>query len=684
MKNKLYWKLAKDNLIRNRRMYLPYAIATAIMSAMFFIIIDLITGKSVANMGWSSSTLMFMMTFGMVIMGLFTVGYMFYLNSFLIKRRRLEFGLYGVLGLEKRHVCKIVRHEGFIMNSCALAGGLLTGTVFGKLIFMALMAVLSVAEGSSFKLTFPAYLITVAFFCLIFLLNGLYNRRQVRLANPIDLIRGQRKGEKKVRGAVPLAIIGVLFVGFGYVLSIFQTVSGVAIGLFWPAVFLVIAGTYCLFIGGSQTVLRLLKRNKRIYYKTGNFVSISGLLHRMKQNAAGLANICILSTMVLVTISIVCSLYFGREDILAKQIPDDSRITVTYDRRLEEPGMDEPREAINELAKTSGVTLERVDMYRYLQYSVILRGGELEFSDETSGFPSIAKGDLGAYNSIYGLYIITAEDYNAVTGESLTLEPGQIRILSAQPLNDMKSVDINGTVFEVESIKSDSAFSVRKYNPTVEKVYIVTADYDDALRVFYASAPGIAVDDYYKEFSGRIDVFADYEGTPDARKAFGEGFANTVYSIMAGDNETAIYQSGNLDSEREEGNALYGGLLFLGIYFALLFLVNTVMIMYFKQVSEGYEDGERYRIMQKVGMSGYEVKRTINKQVLTVFFLPLILALMHVFAAGNMIKLMNNAFVMTNDAITYICIVVTSVVFSLIYVIAFRMTARVYYRLVKW
>ena len=678
--NRLYWRLASANLKRQKALYFPYAVATAVMSAMFFIILNIVLAKSISNMSFDG-IMRAMLLFGIVVMGLFTFGYMFYLNSFLIKRRKKEFGLYGILGLEKRHVSRIIFFESVLLNAGSLGFGLLCGTVFGRLLFLLLMSLTHVAEGSTFELSGTAYLLTAGFFCLIFLVNTVYNQFQVRLANPIDLLSGEKKGEKKLRGVVPMTVIGLLCLGGAYWFSMTTRSQALALGMFWPAVVLVILGTYLLFAAGSQFVLRAIKKSDRLYYKPKNFISVSGLTHRMKQNASGLANICILSTMVLVTVSGVCALYFGQDTVLSEQHPTDYQIEIYYDKRLPTPSDDAAHEAVRRLASQYGVTVGDLYTYHCLRDSVMLKNGAFRFKDANADIPS---GDADDWAHMYPAFLLTLGDFNRVTGRSDTLAPGEILIATQLEIAEAETLNANGKAFKIKAVYDDTNLTHCKNSDRESSVFFVAADAEavDALR--YAINPGIAVDRAFGEFYLRAVTEINYSARDmHTRTAFSEALDNAIYDTYRAQIDSASYTSSSLDTSREDGYALYGGLLFLGIFFASLFLVNTVLIMYFKQYSEGCEDRERYVILQKIGMSGEEVRSTINRQVLIVFFLPMIVALMHILAATNIITRILEVFVMTNNGLTLVCILATSVVFCLVYVVVFRLTARTYYGLVK-
>lgn len=673
MNNRLFTRLARTNLARNRRMYLPYAIASAIMSAMFFIIVNTVLSKSISNMSYGP-TMMTMLIFGLVVMSLFTFGYMLYLNSFLIKRRKKEFGLYGILGLEKRHVGRIILAENSILNFSSLGAGLLFGTVFGKLVFMLLMNIIHSAPGSKFELSPWAYAATILFFGVIFLVTSIYNQFRVRLANPIDLINGDKKGEKKLRGVIPLTLLGLACTGLGYYASFTVSGSGMAVGLFWPAVILVIIGTNLLFVSGSQFILRAIKNNPHLYYKPRNFVSVSGLVHRMKQNALGLANICILSTMVLVTVSSVCALFFGQQDILNVQHPVDYQVDISYSASEPIPDMSSVPEAMRILAEKKGLKIESIYTYNAIQNFAILSDGELILK---SADGSLSLNGIIDYDKQYRLYMVPLSDYNAVTGEKATLNDNEIIVLSEKPVSSTQITAPSGGVFTVKDVRSGTVFTDCKNSARVNEIYIIAQDMETCAQLDYVGTDdAVDIRRIYTDINLGGSDFQAYVN-------FNDFAGEKIYQIARSQLSEAYYSTSSIDRNRAQNYATYGGLFFVGIFFVILFLVNTVLIMYFKQVSEGYEDRARYEIMRKVGMSDEEVRATINRQVLIVFFLPLVMALAHIFAATNILTQIVSAFAMINNTLTLTCIVISVAVYSLVYIFAFRATARTYYKIVK-
>lgn len=651
------------------------------ISAMFFIILNTILSKSIANMSYGATT-MAILTVGLVVMGLFTFGYLLYLNSFLIKRRKNEFGLYGILGLEKRHVCRVIFIESTFLNMSALFAGLLCGTVFGKLIFMVLLMLLNVAPGSRFDLSFYAYMITVGYFCIVFVLSTFYNQLQVRLSNPIDLINGSKKGEKKVRGVLLKTILGFICVGVAYFGSI--SASGVAFALlfFWPAVILVIIGTNLLFTGGSQFVLQRIKNNPRVYYKPRNFISVSGLMYRMKQHASGLANICILSTMVLVTVSFVFSLYFGQENILRAQHPVDYALRFSYSGDIKNIDLTEAYAEIETYAAQHEITIDRLYTFTGYQDNVVISdNGEMFFKDQEGFFDTNGMED---YVNMYKLYVIPLTEFNRITAGNETLDEQEILILSNKAVNMQHDLDINGSIYHVKSISGDTLLTACENAPRTNAVFIVTKDIAACEALHGAVNPNIQNDRTYSDDYLATVIEMNYSGEDfQARMDFVSKARDILGAAVRSQITPASSSYSSIDTSRSEGYGLYGGLMFIGLFFVVLFIVNTVLIMYFKQIFEGYEDRMRYEIMRKVGLSDAEVRTTINRQVLIVFFLPLITALAHILAASNIITQILNAFIMTDHVLTLVCIDVTSAVYSLIYILIFRATARTYYKIVK-
>ena len=577
-----YRRLAWNNLRRSKDVCLPYMIATAIISSVFFLTVGLALSDKLANVPAGETTQgMFAMAIGLF--AVFAVGFMAYINNFLVKRRKKEFGLYGVLGLSKGHVGRVLLWENGMTIGIGVLAGMAFSLVFGRLLFLLLLKLIRAAPDSAFSISPRAYVLTGILFLFIYVATSVYNLVQIRLSNPIELLHSEKEGDKPDgKSLVPAAVIGFVLLGAAYYYAWTVKVSTAALGLFFPLALLVILATCLLFTSGSIVVLRMLRANKRVYYKLKNFVSISGMFHRMRQNAAGLAAICILSTMLVVTVSTTLALYLGQESILKETYPGYD-VAVSVYRGVWDDTTDAKREAaveklgkqldgqIEALCKHYGVEVEKLDLPAQR-----IQGANLEGSGSGWYYDKVQYFDHCAYAG--GRFV-------------LKLNAGQTEGL---------------------------AFS----------------------------------------------------------KAFDEACMSLDGDLISGTN--SVYNS------RQQGYAVYGGLLFLGAFFGILFLAVTVLLIYFKQVTEGHEDKERFEILQKVGMDESQVKSTINRQILWVFFLPLGMTFLHMVFASRIIARMLECFLIYDWTLTISCAAGVCAVFALLYLIVYRATAKTYFKIVKW
>lgn len=439
-----------------------------------------------------------------------------------------------------------------------------------------------------------------------------------------------------------------------------------------------IIGTNLLFVGGSQFVLQMIKNNPKAYYKPHNFISVSGLMHRMKQNASGLANICILSTMILVTISFVFSLYYGQEDILCAQNPVDFTMRASFTGDMKDYDLNEAYSELESYAAAHDITIDNLYTFSAYQDRVFVSDGVLYFRNADGYYIS----SLPDYINTQRIFIMSLDDFNRITGENETLEENEMMILSGDALNSLTTIEINGSTFAVKSISGDTLLTDCKNSERTNGLFFVAKDAAACKILYDAVNPDFADNDEDAYYSVVTEM--NFSGADsDSRIEFAEKSSDVLYAAINRQAEDISYSDSSIDIDRQDGYGLYGGLMFIGIFFVTLFMINTVLIMYFKQVSEGYEDRERYEIMRNVGLSDEEVRATINRQVLIVFFLPLIAALAHILAASNIITQILNGFVMTNNTLTLLCIGITSAVYTLVYVLIFRATARMYYKIVK-
>ena len=565
-----YMRLAWGNIRRSKRIYLPLLIATAVMSCVVMLINGLIFSQSLSNMP-SGETAAMVFRMGISVFCIFTFFFMLYINGFLIKQRKREFGLYGILGLTKHQVGKVLFRENLLL----MGGGLILGgaiaNIFGRLLFMALIKLMGEVTGGSFVISLPAYLITAALFAVIFIAITLLNSFKVRTASPMELLNSVKSGEKDSRFVIPLAVIGLIMLAAAYYFAWTIDASGIALGLFFPLALLVIIATYALFTSGSIALLRLLRKNKRIYYRQKNFVTISAMFHRMRQNARGLATICILSTMLVVTLSTTLSLYLGREEMLRAMYPFDVEIQI--DEEVVEDRAEEYVSKLNALANERGVTLS---------------------SDESKLIRRVPGQNIGYRNNV---------------------------------------VDEDDTVIIMDNV-------IR-----VGRSLVFDAEGD------------------FKNCLSFIDA---------AREAYPEIFTYTANLWIS-----------DIFTSTVEGYGTYGGLLFMGVFFSILFLCMAVLIIYFKQITEGYEDKAQFAILKNVGMDDRQIRATINRQILYVFFLPLAAMLLHMVFAARIQARMLESFMLYDWQLVIACVGGVCAVFAVIYLIVYRLTAKVYYDIVK-
>jgi putative ABC transport system permease protein len=656
-----YARLAASNLRKNAKVYVPYLLTCICTVAGFYIMYSLSR-----NTGAGNGALAFSLELGNYVIGIFAVIFLFYTNSFLIKRRKKEFGLYNVLGMEKKHLTRIIFYETLYTAVISLLLGLALGLLLSKLMILILMKMLNFDIRFGFEVCLPAIGACLVLFGVIHIINFLNSMRQVHFVKPIELLRGGNVGEREPRTKWLLALIGAVCLGFAYYIAITTKNPVEALVYFFGAVILVIIGTYCLFIAGSIVFLKLLRRNKNYYYKTSHFISISGMMYRMKQNAAGLASVCILATMVLVMVSSTVSLYAGMEDVMDTRYARELNLRL-YDISDELPA--KAREIAEESMTEQGYTVENWLEYRYLAFSALNEGDRFSLEYRTDY----------SYNDLYLLCVLPLADLNRMAGTDETLEPGEALVFSNRSSYDRDSIDISGVTYTVK--QTDEKFvDFAKLNGYLnsninDTFYIIVPGIDDISRLdaLQKSIYGANGSDPY--------TFIGFDLPDGVRREARFQAYQTLAQDMLDLNADWMLES---RAENEGGfYALYGGLFFLGLFLSVLFLMATALIIYYKQISEGYDDAERYAIMQKVGLSHREVKRSIRSQILTMFFLPLVTAGIHIAFAFPIITRLLAALSLTNIQLFGICTLCCFVVFAAFYALIYILTAKVYYRIVS-
>ena len=619
--NKLFYpKLAAGNIKKNGKTYIPYIFTSILTVAMFYIIRSLSLNEGISSLVGADSIAV-TLSLGSWIVGIFAVVFLFYTNSFLMKQRKKELGLYSILGMEKKHIAKVIGLETVYIVIISFALGLGLGILLDKAMYLIILRIMDADAALGFYVSKRAALSAVALFSAIFLLIYLNSLRQIHFSKPIELLRSRSCGEKEPKAKWIIALLGLACLGGGYYLSVTTQNPVSAIMLFFLAVVLVIIGTYLVFTAGSIVFLKLLRKNKRYYYKTRHFISVSGMIYRMKQNAVGLANICILSTMVLVMISSTVSMQIGMEDIINHRYPFDIMIYTDADEnnRTEDT-------AIKEIDK-SGLTIKKQISYRYVNFSALRNGSVFEVRE-------VDESDLEDFNNLNSLFIIPLADYNELTGSEKTLEDDEVFVYSnSRDKYEEKTLTVFDSTFRVKSLISDfpgdgimSAYITSSHFVIVKDMDIVTDIFEKQKSIYKDNASEI-----------KLCIGADVSGNEAEQTELVDNISNALSDYNSGEISYSYMVDGKAGSEKSF-SAVYGGLLFLGIFLGSLFTMATILIIYYKQISEGYEDKERFEIMQKVGMTGAEVKQAIHSQILTVFFLPLITAGIHVVFAFPIIS----------------------------------------------
>ena len=668
----------------NRRFYLPYILTVIGTAAAFYIMAAIVSDPGSKELAAGTSNgpmyVSMFMTLGMFVLGLFSCIFLLYTNSFLMKRRQKELGLYSVLGMSKTNIAGIMVFEALYIALIGIGGGLAVGILLTKLVSLALFRLMRLPVPFGFSVQPIAIIIVVLFFAGLILLTLLANLAKVGRSRPVELLRGGNVGEKEPKANWFLTIVGVLFLGAGYAVAMLVDNPGMAVAVYFLAVFAVIIGTYCLFTSVSIAVLKALRRNKRYYYKAKHFISVSGMLYRMKRNAVGLANICILCTMVMVMVSGTLSLYLGSEEQVNVHCPSDVVVETTYYASSAEDHV------YNE--ETGEETIEYHTPYGAAAM-------DAWFEDYFAGHklaPSAAKAveyySFSAVdaNSLYTIMAVTAETYAQLTGEPVPeLAPGEA--LAHVPPNcelgdsfsfldkDGGTVCI-GLVGEAKLTAAQIVLNMVAVNWTEEDddIVLVVPDTAALLELVAGQENGSYIWRGQYDFDASDEALAAMVDDYFAASSEGDGVDAGYYDVLRID----------LRSETERDvYGLSGGFLFLGVFLGIVFLMATVLIIYYKQVSEGYEDNARFDIMRKVGLSEREARRAIRSQILTVFFMPILVAAIHIAFDFNLVVLLLRLFSLTNVKLTALCTLGTLLVFCAVYAVVYALTARSYYKIVR-
>lgn len=669
---KLYFKLAKTNLSNNKPFYIPYIISSIITVAMLYMMSFLSDNKGLNKiMGADSLATIFRLGVGIIV--IFSYIFLFYTNSFIIKRRKKEIGVYNILGMEKRHLSKVLFVETIYSAIISLVCGIIVGIAFSKFILMVLYGIIGIHKTVEFFVNIHGIILCVVSFGILFLLTFLYNFMQIKLANPIELLRGTNVGEREPKTKIFMTIVGVVCLAIAYYIAITTENPLNVLTLFFVAVLLVIIGTFALFTAGSIALLKLLRNNKKFYYNKRHFMAVSGMLYRMKQNAAGLASICILLTMVLVVISTTVSMYVGIQDELMARYPNDVCVTVDYNSVIDKSS--EIEKAIFDEIDSAEVKNKKA--FSYLSVFVGQKG---------DGFTT-DKEHLSYQNS-YLFYILSKDDFikidNNFKDKIGNISKGEAVVVLNKKY-DKKDIKIFGKNYKVNKSFEHTEDNDLYVISTLNGLGYIILDNDESVQELYdvqEKMLGKGANYYTNKIrfdfksGNKKQKAAAYKKIDNAVKKYFKENKNDKKEISS-------YWVESRQENEQNFYLLYGGLFFLGIFLGTMFLIVTVMIIFYKQITEGYDDRERYQILEKVGMSSREVKDTIKSQIRIVFVLPIFAAAVHVTAAFPMVNRILKMLNLNNEKLFAGCLAATIIAFAVIYYLVFKVTSRAYYKIVK-
>ena len=682
MRRGFYFRLAAEGISKNRKFYFPYILTCICMVMMFYIVAYLAMSADFSDV-FGGDMLQSMLGFGVFVIGIFSLIFLYYTNSFLIRRRQKEFGLYNILGMGKRNLVKILLWENILTAVLSIAAGLAFGILFSKLAEMAAVKILGGKTGFDMNFAAKPVMWTVILFLAITLLIMLRMVVSIFRLRPVEMLRSENTGEKPPKANWLLAILGAALLGAAYYLAVAVLDPMAAMVLFFLAVVMVILATYFLFIAGSVALCRLLQKNKRYYYKTKHFISLSSMTYRMKRNGAGLASICILSTMVLVTVSSTTCLFAQSEDAVSKRYPKDLSVQISFadQTTLSEEDTEPYISAVEEILDEHGETAENLEDYRMYSLSVYQSGAEFMINLAAGEQSGQIDTDTGEFR---GVYVIPLEDYNRLSGTETELADDKALIYPYKMEYEYDTVHFEGfDTWKAEKLEKEP-FRIGEADANARGcLFVVVKDVsvmEQMCRIKNDSLEGEGASSIKRCYSFDMDCGDEeqseiYDEIRDRFMALSEGDDSGNYVYWYTESKAA---------SRAEYVALFGGLFFLGILLGAVFLFGTVLIMYYKQISEGYEDQDRFDILMKVGMSRKEVKQSINSQVLTVFFLPLIAAGVHLaFAYPLISRILNLISAGTDEKLFLFVTACCYLVFAIFYVALYWVTSKSYYGIVS-
>ena len=665
-----YSKFALNNLVKNKKFIIPYVLSAIFTIMSFYILSSLAFGDNLNKLPNGIDATKQVLSLGIIVIAIFSTIFLFYTYSFLVKRRVKEFGLYSVLGMTKKQIAKILVLETIFIAVTTIVLGIGLGIIFDKLMLLVLLKLFSAGVSFGFSITPIAIVFSVLLFGFIYFLLLVYTVIKIARLRIVALLKDENKGEKEPKSRWILALIGLALIGYGYYTA--QTVQNPikALLVFFYAVVAVIIGTYLVFMAVSITVLKIMKNNKNFYYKPKNFISVSGLLYRMKRNAVGLANICILSTMVLVTMGSTSALYAGMEKSYNERFP----------RQLMIAGYNSTSEKLKEIennaklaAKEAGTEVQ--DLVSYNSLPMVGRLVEDKFN-----FESNVGVDL---SNVKMIVVLQLKDYNKFANKNKTLESNEI-LLHIDKKGDYNhnSISLNGSDYKIKEKLSEFPGTIGSATANIMDTYhAVVKDEKEATKLATKLTELSS-----KELEKRgISI---QTGTPTLQNYVAFNIKDTTKEAKVIESFKKLEKQSGIEIEGKEENKLtfrgvFASFLFIGVFISFIFVISQVVIMYYKQISEGYEDKGNFEIMRKVGITDKQIKQSIRSQVLLIFFSPLIIATLHTIVAYPFIEKILRLFLITDNSIFLQALAVTIVVFAIFYLIVYAITSKIYYRIIK-
>lgn len=637
-----YFNLAKNNIKKNSRVYSPYLIITSFIVLVAYIMQSVRNNSGIDSLV-GSVNIKNMLGLGNLVTAIFSVIFLFYINSFIMKKRKTELGLYNVLGLDKKHIIKIIFLERVITSFITIIGGLILGIAMDKILYLVFLKLIGEGVKLGFDISSKAIFYTVSLFLVLNIILFLWDSFEIIRAKTISLLQSKNVGEKEPKIKKLSLFLGVICLVGGYFLAFNVDNPINAINMFFIAVILVMIGTYNLFLWGSIFILKMLKRNKKIYYKTNNFISISTMIYRMKKNAVGLANICILSTAVIIILSSTLSLYVGSESYFNKRYSSDIEV---YARETNL----ETVKKIDEIIDKADVDKSSILNYKYQNNMYIREGNRFNNKNKETSNLSIDNGSI--------IVKIPLSDYNKFENKNITLNKNEALIFSDGEKFSYKDIEINGEKYNVKPLENVGKFYDEDTEIDIVPTYILIVNDNDLSDKFTYI--------YKFDVANKNNILSE---------------SNFIKSQLKKDKINVLVD--NVIIAKKDFDSLYGSFLFIGLLLGSVFLFATILIIYYKQLSEGYEDKERFNIMKKVGMEDKEIRKIIRKQVSIVFLSPVVLASIHLFFAYPMIKKILYTLNLRQDSIFILMTIGTVVIFLIVYSIVYNLTSKIYYKIVK-